>query len=85
MTTLLCPIHEDLKKDPLTIGIQGQLRSHHQVHDFSNDHVKFKFQDGLFYRDGILHVFYATCDFKFSRLNTMLWLQAILDSTQPWN
>jgi hypothetical protein len=30
-TTFLCQIHEDLKKGLLTIGIQGQLSSHHQV------------------------------------------------------
>jgi hypothetical protein len=30
-TTLLCQIHEDLKKDPLAIGIQDQLKNHHQV------------------------------------------------------
>jgi hypothetical protein len=54
--SLFCQVRENLKKKPLTIGIQGQLGSHHQVHDFSNDHVKFKFQDGLFYRDGLLYV-----------------------------
>jgi hypothetical protein len=58
MTTFLCPIHEDLKKDLFTIDIQGQLRSHHQVQIFSNDHVKFELQDGLFYCDGLLYVFY---------------------------
>jgi hypothetical protein len=46
-----------LKKDLLTIGIQGQLNSHRQIQEFSNDHVKFEFQDGLLYRDGILYVF----------------------------
>jgi hypothetical protein len=45
-----------LKKNLLAIGIQGQLNSHHQVQDFFNDHVKFKFQDGLLYRDVILYV-----------------------------
>jgi hypothetical protein len=30
-TTLICEIHEDLKKDLLAIGIQGQLRNHHQI------------------------------------------------------
>jgi hypothetical protein len=53
-TTLLCQIHENLK-DPLVIGIQGQL-TNHQVQDFSNDHVKFEFQDGLLYHDGFLYV-----------------------------
>jgi hypothetical protein len=48
-------IRENLKKD-LVIGIQGQLRSHHQIQDFFSDHVKFKFQDGLLYHDGILYV-----------------------------
>jgi hypothetical protein len=46
-----------LKKNLLAIGIQGQLNSHHQVQEFSNDHVKFEFQDGLLYHDGILYVF----------------------------
>ncbi len=27
-----------------------------QVQDFFNDHVKFEFQDGLLYRDGLLYV-----------------------------
>jgi hypothetical protein len=55
--TFLCQIHEDLKKDSLTIGIQGQLRNCPQIQDFSNDHAtKFKFQDGLFYHDGFLYV-----------------------------
>jgi hypothetical protein len=44
-TTLLCQIHENLK-DPLVISIQGQL-TNHQVQYFSNDHVKFEFQDGM--------------------------------------
>jgi len=56
MTTFFCQICEDLKKDPLTIGIQGQLKNHHQVHDFSSDHAKFKFQNGLLYYDGFLYV-----------------------------
>jgi hypothetical protein len=30
--------------------------SHHQIQDFSNDHAKFEFQDGLFYHDGLLYV-----------------------------
>ncbi len=47
-TTLICQIHEYLKKDPFAIGIQGQLRNHWQVQDFSSDHAKFKFQDGVF-------------------------------------
>jgi hypothetical protein len=51
-TTFFCQICEDLKKGPLVIGIQGQSRNHHQIHDFSNDHVKFEFQDDLFYHDG---------------------------------
>jgi hypothetical protein len=55
-TTFFCQICEDLKKDPLVIVIQYQLRSHHQVHDFFSDHVKFKFQDGLLYGDGLLHI-----------------------------
>ncbi len=53
--TFLCQIHGNLK-DPFTIGIQGQLKNHHQVQDFSNDHAKFKFQDVLFYHDGLLYV-----------------------------
>jgi len=30
-TTFFCQIYENLKKDPFVIGIQGQLRNHHQV------------------------------------------------------
>jgi hypothetical protein len=48
-TTFLCQIHEDLNKNVFIIGIQGQLRNHHQDQDFSNDHVKFEFQNGLLY------------------------------------
>jgi len=33
--------------------------SHHQVQDFFDDHVKFEFQDGLFYCDGLLYVIYG--------------------------
>jgi hypothetical protein len=50
-TTLLCQICEDLK-DPVAIGIQGQLKSHHQVWDFPSDHVEFEFQNGVLYCDG---------------------------------
>ncbi len=53
--TFFCHICEDLK-DTLAIIIQGQLRGHQQVQDFFNDHVKFKFQDGLLYHDGLLYV-----------------------------
>jgi hypothetical protein len=45
-------IREDLKNDPLTIGIQGQLRSDHQIQDFFNDYAKFE----LLYCDGLLYV-----------------------------
>ncbi len=55
-TTFLCQIHEDLKKGLFTIGIQGQLSSHHQVQGFFNDHAKFEFEDGLLYCDGLLYV-----------------------------
>jgi hypothetical protein len=55
--TFFCQIHENLKNDPLVIGIQGQLRNHHQIQEFSSDHVKFEFQDGLFYHDGFLYVY----------------------------
>jgi hypothetical protein len=55
-TTFLCQICENLKKDPFAINIQGQLMPHHQIHDFSNDHAKFEFENGLFYRDGFLFV-----------------------------
>jgi len=71
-TTFHCQICEDLKKDLLIIGIQGQLRNHHQIQDFFNDHAKFEFQDGLFYRDALLYFLMAFCDFKFSRLGMML-------------
>jgi hypothetical protein len=56
-TTFLCQIRKDLKKDPFAIGMQGQLNSQHQVQKKSSDHVKFGFQDGLFYHDGLLYVF----------------------------
>jgi hypothetical protein len=55
-TTFFCQIHEDLKKYPLVIVILNQLKSHQQVHVFFNDHVKFKFQDGLFCGDGLLYI-----------------------------
>ncbi len=58
MTQPFCQIRED-SKDLLVIGIQGQLKSHHQIWDFPNDHVKFKSQDGLLYCDGFLYVFYG--------------------------
>jgi hypothetical protein len=45
-----------LKKDPFVIGIQSQLKIHHQVQKISSDHVKLEFQDCLFYHDGILYV-----------------------------
>jgi hypothetical protein len=54
--TFLCQIHKDLKKNPFAIGMQGQLNSRHQVQKFSSDHVKFGFQDGLFYHDGLLYI-----------------------------
>jgi hypothetical protein len=43
-----------LKKDPLAINIQSQLRSHHQIQDISNEHATFEFQDGLLHGDGLL-------------------------------
>jgi hypothetical protein len=49
-------IRENFENDTRVIIIQGQLRGHQQVHYFSSDHVKFKFQDGLLYRDGLLYV-----------------------------
>jgi hypothetical protein len=55
-TTFFCQIREDLKKDHLAIGIQGQLSSHNQVQDFFNDHAKFEFENGLLYCDGFLYV-----------------------------
>jgi hypothetical protein len=53
MATFFCEICEDLE-DLFVIGIQSQLRSHHQVQDFSSDHAKFKVQNGLLYCDGLL-------------------------------
>jgi hypothetical protein len=55
-TTFFYQIREDLKKDLLAIGIQGQLKNHPQVQNFSNDHAKFEFQDGLLYHDGLLYI-----------------------------
>jgi hypothetical protein len=54
--TFFCQIREDLKKNSFIIGIYGQLRNYHQVQDFSNDHVKFEFQNGLLYCDGFWYV-----------------------------
>ncbi len=54
--TLLCQICENLKKDLVTISIQGQLRNHHQVQKNSTEHAKFEFQNGLLYFDGLLYV-----------------------------
>jgi hypothetical protein len=45
-------IREDLKNNPFAISIQGQLRSHHQIQDFSSDYAKFE----LLYCDGLLYV-----------------------------
>jgi hypothetical protein len=55
-TIFLCQIRKDLKKDPFVIGMQGQLSSQHQVQKNSSDHVKFGFQNGLLYHDGLLYV-----------------------------
>jgi hypothetical protein len=63
-TNFLCQIREYLKKDLLAIGIQGQLKNHHQVQDFYSDHVKFEFQNGLFYCDGLLYVFDGPVGFQ---------------------
>jgi hypothetical protein len=30
--------------------------NHHQIQEFSSDHVKFEFQGGLLYHDGLLYV-----------------------------
>ncbi len=55
--TLICQICENLKKDLVTISIQGQLRIHHQVQKITIEHAKFEFQNGLLYFDGLLYVF----------------------------
>jgi hypothetical protein len=57
-TTFFYQIHEDLKND-LAIGIQGQLKSHHQVQDFFSDHAKFEFQNGLLYYDNFFYVIHG--------------------------
>jgi hypothetical protein len=64
--SFFCQICEDLKKDPLAIGIYSQLRSQHQIQYFSSDHAKFKFQNGLLYFDGFLYVH-----------NGLAWLQVL--------
>jgi hypothetical protein len=56
-TTLLHQICKKLEKDLFTIGIQGQLKNHYQVQDSFSEHVKFQFQDGLLYRDGLFVYF----------------------------
>jgi hypothetical protein len=38
--------------------------NHRQVQDFSIDDANFEFQDNLFYRDGILYVFYGFVRFQ---------------------
>jgi hypothetical protein len=58
-TTFFYQIHEDLKNDLLAIGIQGQLKSHHQVQDFFSDHAKFEFQNGLLYYDNFFYVIHG--------------------------
>jgi hypothetical protein len=89
-TTIFCQICEDLK-DLFAINIQGQLKSHGQVQIFSNDHAKFKFQDGLLHCDGFLYVhdalaqlqvfrarhdILATCHFGFHGVNVARLLVA---------
>ncbi len=56
MITFFCQICENLKNDVFVIGIQSQSKCHHQVQDFSNDHVKLEFLNGVFYHDGLLYV-----------------------------
>jgi hypothetical protein len=53
--TLICQICENLKKDLVTISIQGQLRNYHQVQKITIEHAKFEFQNGLLYFDGLLY------------------------------
>ncbi len=36
----------------------------HEIQDFSNHHAKFKFQNGFFYRDGLLYVFNGLAQLK---------------------
>jgi hypothetical protein len=45
-------IHEDVEKDPFAIGIKGQLKNQSQGQDFSTNHNKFEFLNGLLYQDG---------------------------------
>jgi hypothetical protein len=52
-----CQICEYLEKDPLAIGIKGQLKNQNQIQNLLNDHDKFKFWDGFLYHDGLLYVF----------------------------
>jgi hypothetical protein len=53
--TFLHQIQKDLEKDFFVVDIQNQLRNQHQIQDFFSDLAKFEFQDGLFYRDGLLY------------------------------
>jgi hypothetical protein len=48
------------------INIKGQLKNQNEITSLSNDHDRFKFQNGLLYHDGILHVF-----------NDHVWLQTL--------
>jgi hypothetical protein len=54
--TFFHQICEDLKKDHVIVDIQNQLRNQHQILNLSNNNAKFKFQDGLLYRDGLWYV-----------------------------
>jgi len=82
--TLFHQIHENLKKHPLVVDIQRQLKNQHQIQNFFSNCVKFEFWDGLLYRGGLLYVpdglvqfqvlqamhdVLATCHFGFN--NTM--------------
>ncbi len=79
-TTFLCQIHEILKKDLFAIAIQGQSRSHNQVHDFSMIMLCLSFKMVYFIVMVFCLFLMAMRDFKFSKLGTMFgyrpfWIQ----------
>jgi hypothetical protein len=51
--TIFYQICEDLKKNPLIVDIQNQLKNQHQIQDLFSDRAKFNFRDGLLYHDGL--------------------------------
>jgi hypothetical protein len=64
--SLLCWIRENWKMINFFTNIKGQLKNQNEIQTLSNDHDRFKLQNGLLYHDGILYV-----------LNDHVWLQTL--------